>query len=843
MQSRRGTSIARGRPTFIHISVCLAVLFSTFGQPGAQTVDLPPTVTPIPSNTVPSRVPPGFESLLEPQTTIVDIFFAGQLIDTQLATFTNGEIQFSDPSQFLEKIPTILDPAAVETVFGGGVPTHTELICYYAGQQNCGELKPDIAGVIFNDGIFRADIFINSQYLSVKTVGHRKYLPASDGDLSWLQTFNAAYSGSQQEDSDLLGLNSSSTFAFRENRFQVISNYSNEEDATIDTAVLRRDWLGKEYQAGYFRSNSGNFQFMGDAPIRGIRVASTLDTREDLRQSAGNSLQVFLRSRSEVSLYKDGRLLSSRIYDAGNQELDTSQLPGGTYDITIRIRDAAGVVEEETRFYVKSSQLPPKDQALYFVEAGELLDPEDNKGLATGNGYSLLRAGYHARFRNQFAYLAGLSQIEDHSNIEFGGSYLGRYVNVEVGGFSGNNARRGARFDFRGNVAGIYFNANYRRIWNDNFDQDDPSDFTGASTTQGFISMTTQLPVGRMELSARVNKREGESIETYTAHYEFPRLQFGITEFYMGLQLSQEEGINTGLFTTEVRLSGKHITAQLRPELLYRSENDNTTGSFSGLDSTEKVRDWQTHGVLSWQDRDIWADQDLRWDLRARDQLHEQSVGTEMDLVTQSGRLRLQAEKNEQNGFSSTRYTGNGFTSFMVNGQHAKLGGREQSQSALLIAIDGEINDARFDVLVDGSLRATAYAGKITALNLRPFETYSVQIRQSGASFVEYEEQPQRVTLYPGNVITLNWQVAELDIIFGRILDSNGQPVQNALISGITGVATTDDVGLFQAEIRRDIKHVTVETITQSCEIAIPAYQVNRGIANLGNLQCNLQNK
>ena len=780
-----------------------------------------------------SRVPPGFESLLEPQTTIVDIYFAGELINSQMATFTNDEIQLSSPSAIVERIPTLLDPQVVENAITGGIPTHMELICYDQGQQNCGKLEPGTAGVIFNDGNFRVDLFVNSQYLSISTFAHRKYLPASDGDLSWLQTINAAYSGSQDDDTDILGLNSGSIFAFRENRFQLISNYENDESFSIDTAAFRRDWRGKEYQAGYFRSNSGNFQFMGDAAIRGVRMASTLDTREDLRQSAGNSLQVFLRTRSEVSLYKDGRLLSSRIYDAGNQELDTSQLPGGAYDVTIRIRDAVGVVEEETRFYVKSSMLPPADQALYFIEAGELLNPDDQKGLAAGDGFSLIRAGYHARFGDQLAYLAGISQIEEHSNLEIGGSYLGRYLNLDIGAFTGNNNRRGARFDIRGNALGLYFNANYRRVWNEDFNAEDRSDFTGASATQGFVSLTNQLPLGRFEISGRFNKRGNESIETYSTRYEFPRLRFGLTEFYLGMQLSHEEGINTGLFTMEMRLNGKHVTGQIRPEYAYQSSDVNQVNSDH----------WQTAGVLSWQDRNIWQDRDLRLDLRARDQFDQQSIGTEMDLITQSGRLRLQAEKVDQNGRATTRYTGNGFTSFMVNNQHAKLGGREQSQSAVLIAIAGELTDARFDILVDGNVRAVAYPGKITALNLRPFETYSIQLRQQGASFVEYEQQSRQVTVYPGNVITLRWQVAELDIIFGRLLDQNGQPISNALIKGVSGLATSDDAGLFQAEIRRDISQLKIETMQQQCAVIIPAYQVNRGIANLGNLSCELSPK
>jgi len=214
-----------------------------------------------------------------------------------------------------------------------------------------------------------------------------------------------------------------------------------------------------------------------------------------------------------------------------------------------------------------------------------------------------------------------------------------------------------------------------------------------------------------------------------------------------------------------------------------------------------------------------------------------------MDWAGNSGRLRVQTERSEDNGVEFTRYNANGFTSFMVNEKSTKLGGREQSQSALLIKIDGALRDATFDVLVDGTPRGIAYPDRVTAITLRPYETYEVRLRQRGSSFVEYDQQAREVTLYPGNVVTLNWDVAELDIVFGRILDSNGNPVTDALINGVTGIATTDDVGLFQAELRRDVTELEVETQTERCDIKVPPYTLNRGIASLGNLTCVLEPK
>ncbi|MCB1646794.1 MAG: hypothetical protein KDI36_15150, partial [Pseudomonadales bacterium] len=55
-------------------------------------------------------IPPGFEDLLEPQTTQVDVYYGDQYLLSTLATFSPGEFTFMMPDEVVQRIPDLLDP-------------------------------------------------------------------------------------------------------------------------------------------------------------------------------------------------------------------------------------------------------------------------------------------------------------------------------------------------------------------------------------------------------------------------------------------------------------------------------------------------------------------------------------------------------------------------------------------------------------------------------------------------------------------------------------------------------------------------------------------------------------
>jgi len=122
--------------------------------------------------------------------------------------------------------------------------------------------------------------------------------------------------------------------------------------------------------------------------------------------------------------------------------------------------------------------------------------------------------------------------------------------------------------------------------------------------------------------------------------------------------------------------------------------------------------------------------------------------------------------------------------------------------------------------------------------NLNVVETYTVELVSRGATLVEIENPVRKVTLYPGNVAALNWDVSKLHVLFGRLLDDRGEPVANAVLRGASGLAMTNSRGHFQAEVRSSTRSLSAETREYRCPFTLPEYEVTGGLGKVGTLSC-----
>src|SRR5580698_2993768 len=298
--------------------------------------------------------PAEFSDLLRPQQTVVDVYFGGVRVGVAKATYQPGRLRFDDPAAVAALLPHLLRPAELIAALTGDLPTHADLVCHDGQPMGCGELAPDVAGVIFDESRFRVEVFVNPKQLAVSAARGPRYLPEPTAGLSLVDSLGGAASGSSDGDSSF-SLQNRAIVAYHDARLTSEISASTDVGFQAETLAASVDRPGVRYQAGLFWSPA--FDFTGQSRMYGFGVGSQFDTRADADQIAGAPLVVFLAHRSQVDILRNGQLLASRLYDAGNQTLDTAYLPDGAYNVTLRIRDVDGTTSETQRFFVKSQAM------------------------------------------------------------------------------------------------------------------------------------------------------------------------------------------------------------------------------------------------------------------------------------------------------------------------------------------------------------------------------------------------------------------------------------------------------------------------------------------------------
>jgi hypothetical protein len=125
--------------------------------------------------------------------------------------------------------------------------------------------------------------------------------------------------------------------------------YHNSE---ISEAWTQKEFEGQFFRAGVFSpdTESGNVQMAG---YSSSRIAGAMWGTSDTLLSAGESVSLYPvyvtgRNQSVADVFINERLIYTQQLRAGIQALDTRRLPGGVYDITIRISENGKVTNVQT---------------------------------------------------------------------------------------------------------------------------------------------------------------------------------------------------------------------------------------------------------------------------------------------------------------------------------------------------------------------------------------------------------------------------------------------------------------------------------------------------------------
>lgn len=770
--------------------------------------------------------PPGFEELATSQTTAVDIYYEGKLLGSTIATFTPTSIKLETPAEVVSFIPRISNKVEVTTSLTGELPINSDKVCLSDIQRDCGYLEPPVAGVIFDESYYKLFVFINAFYLLQEDIVRTKYLPESTTGFSTVNLFTSSISGSDGTDAYTIG--AQHIASLKQSRFQFEWDYTNTQNLSVDNFSIQHDKSIWSAEAGVFESSTQNSTFITQSDLLGARIYSSTNTRTDLAYSQSTEIFLFLATTSFVEIFKDDKLVTANEYQPGNQQIDTLLLPSGSYPIVLRITDSQGNVREEEFFFAKSGLLPPKDQPLYFAELGKIGDPSNRSTFPKYTNEYLGRAGASYRLHDNFGInLEGLHGA-DTSLIQGGMTYLGSNYNLQSNLMRTSDSDWGV--DIKGQLVRNNFNLNFsfRKVERneENFDFDSV-ELLPNSFTQGTASASTAFAGGTLSFRARYNERlNQESTESLGILYRKPILRKN--GFHVNLTSSsfiQDDDLSFRLGLSFNRNSdGKYLFSNVG----YAFQDTN--------EITE--HDYEFNGQATYSgDNPTYGDYSLG--LFANDGIGSRAIGARAQSHSSIGKNNLTYEliKDKSSG-NFSRYYGDSSFSVFSSGKDIAWGGKRNAQAGVIVALDSELSESPFEVFIDRQPKGYAKSGKSTVVGLVPYKNYQVQIKPRGDELVQFEDTIRNVTLYPGNVETLHWNIRPITILISNAVFENGKPVSYAKFENTINFASTDDSGWFQIEIADFEPLVLSKNGKPVCKITIPEVEIEQGIAYLEEVIC-----
>ena len=277
--SSRGTTLAR----WLRLALAAATM-ALGGAPVAQAADEAPRVS--------ASRPAGFDSLLQPQEAVTDIFMGGRLLGQARVRYSSGRITLIDVDALVALLPDLVDPAAVRAALAApDLDSHPGMICR-ANTDNeraaCGIYHPAVAGLVFDDQRFRVDVYINPRLQAVHPAAARAYLPRPPSGLSFVDQFGGSIAGSGSDVG--YGLQNRVILAKGEARLRGDLSYSSSYGVSVDTLVAELDKPGLRYAAGAMWVPGieliGRRRLVGDRACR-ARVDTRLDRTLDRGHAAG----------------------------------------------------------------------------------------------------------------------------------------------------------------------------------------------------------------------------------------------------------------------------------------------------------------------------------------------------------------------------------------------------------------------------------------------------------------------------------------------------------------------------------------------------------------------------
>ena len=782
-----------------------------------------------------ASAPEGFEALVSERDVMLDAYFGGRKIGEVRATLTPGLVEFTDPLALSRLIPDLSNAQEVASLLAGPLPANVSLSCGGFRREGCGILETESVGVIVDEDRFRVDIFVGSTLLSKPDPAAEIFLPPPDEEPTLVSLFGATLSGSTRTD-EQWHFQNRTVASLGATRIRSDSSLATGSGLTFDNLTIERDRGDWRYTGGIFWAPGTDL--VGRRKMVGLGAATQLDTRQNKEALQGTPLSIFLQQPAKVELLVDGRIVSSRIYPAGNQLVDTASLPNGSYDVVLVIQEDGRPSVRERRFFTKGSAMAPIGRPLFSVFAGFLSNSA--RGLTLESDTYFYEATAAIRVAPQLGLDAAVLGTQHKAIVEGGVTYHSRHAQVRVAALTSTSLDYGALLRVATTGKGpVSFSLDLRKIvtrdqkpflplttTSGTFSEDPKSGFSDrGSYTQILSILGYRLGEANLRLMGTYRKNASDKANyNIGASAEWPVLRTARWDIILQADARRSDRDFASFVGARILLNRGNLSISSSAGFRHQSDKDGGENRVVGEVQAGWYRQLSDQMQLS-GDAAIGRDADGSY-ARASAGAASGLISARADFLHQFGDLQ------------TSQYAANISGGIALSRAGISLAGRQMNDTAIMVSVGGSNIAGSFDVLIDNVVRGKVSGGGQLVLFLEPYRTYDVRLRPNGTQIASLDMASKSVTLYPGNVSRLAWEVTPLYILFGRAVDSAGKPLADADIDAAHGISRTDAQGYFQIETRNGDRLRLSQASALNCIIDVGAAQPTDGLVSGGDLVC-----
>lgn len=824
----------------MHAALAPAAL-ALLAPPGdvVNAVDATP-VAAAPASAVTAGMPAEFVDLDRKRIAVLDVFFGDRRIGQFEVEADPSSLRFLHPDAVAAAIPDLLDRQSVAIALGGTLPAHAARPCASPAAACDRPPPPGIASIVYDPARFRIDLQVNPRLLRVRDGGGAEFLAPPAPALTAVDTLGLAIAGGSGQPRAYT-LRNRLVAGVGQARLVAEMATSTFRGLDLDTLAAQVDRPGRRYAAGLFYAPGTDL--VGRRRIVGLGVGSQFDTRVDRASMTGTPLILFLDRRAQVDTYVQGRLVGSQALESGNQRLDTTNLPDGSYMIELHIRDAGGARRVERRFFTKNPTLAPVGGHRFHAELGWLATARQGVPVMI-TPTPILNVGLAGRRGPHLAWDAAAIATDRKILAEVGATLVTSVAQGRVGLLGSSRGDRGLVIQLNSTNAGwLNYGFDLRHVRSADHRAMIPVEDDGrwrpiagvvtgpfldrsANYVQATGSVSAYLGRAQLGLSGYY-RRDRAGRPSYAVGpglrwtmLERDRFRLGCTGDYAATD--RGDSIAVGV---QFQLLG----ARSQISAAVRSQSGGGTASRGMEQAVElgaSVQREDRSGVL----------------LNAAALVQHRPGATVLqasaDARGAAGYAGGTLVQRLADGADSRQYGLSLQTTLGWGGGRLHVGSREQTDSVIAVQLRGPKGSARFEILVDDAVRGMLRPGERAVIAVQPYRRYAVRLRAVGDQLWTFDTRTRRVDMHPGSYTTLDWSVRPVLAMFGRLVDPAGAPIRSGDIATHDAIAATDDHGYFQIQAPGDAVLTVHAADGATCTATLDAPGRAAPFTALGDVPC-----